>query len=98
MGAPGRVGPGDDLSLGRVNGQLGQSGVEQLDVVGGRARSGVAGAQQGGQGLSGGVEEGDHGGEAEAVLVGGRRPLLLRRETHQGGVEVDDVKARVQAR
>ena len=67
-------------------------------MVGGRARSGVAGAQQGGQGLTGGVEKGDHGGEAEAVLVGGRRTLLLRMGTYQGGVEVDDVKTRVQAR
>ena len=61
----------------------------------GRSGRGVARAQDGGQGLARGVEEGDHGREAEAVLVVGRRTLFVRVRIDQGGVDVDHVEARV---
>jgi hypothetical protein len=40
----------------RVDRELLQGGVEDLDVIGGGVRPGVAGAELAGQGLPGGVE------------------------------------------
>ena len=59
-------------------GSWAKRGVEQRHVVLGRPGGRIARAQDGGQGLAGGVEEGDHGREAEAVLVVGRRTLFVR--------------------
>ena len=84
VAGPGRVGPGDDLGGHWVHRQLGQRGVEQGHVVLGRSGRGIARAQDGSQGLARGVEEGDHGLEAEAVLVVRRRTLLV-------GVGIDEV-------
>ena len=80
-----------------VHRQLGQRGVEQAHMVLGRPGRRIARAQDRGQGLARGVEEGDHGLEAEAVLVVRRRILLVRVGIDQGAVDVDHVEARVHA-
>ena len=64
-------------------------------MVLGRPSRSIARAQDRGQGLARGVEEGDHGRGAEAVLVVRRRTLLVRVGIDQRGVDVDHVEARV---
>jgi len=53
-----RVGPHDHLGLCRVDRQLRQRVVQHGDVIDRRARTGVPGSQQPGEGLAGGVEIG----------------------------------------
>ena len=95
--APG-IGPGHDLDLVRVDRQLLQGGVEDLDVVGGGVRPGVAGAELAGQGLPGGVEIDQQGMEPEPPLVGRCRLFLLRVGVDQRPVEVEHVEPRIHAR
>jgi hypothetical protein len=76
VGKRGRVGPGDHLDLGGADGQLGQGQLEQLDVIRGGVRRGVAGTQDRRQGFASGIEDGQQRVEPEAPLVGGRRSSL----------------------
>jgi len=78
--------------------QLGEGGVEHRYVIGGGAGAGVAGPQQHGQLLAGGIQPGAQRVEPEPALVGRRRLFLLRVRPDQGGVDVDHVEARVHAR
>ncbi len=91
-----RVGADDHLGLRRIDRELRQRLVEH--VIGGRARPGVARAQQPGQRLTGGVEVGDERVEPEPLLVGGRRALLLRVRPDEGAIDVDHVEAGISAR
>jgi len=89
VGRPGRVGPQDDVMSDQamvVTGLvaylvLRREGtdhlVQQLEVIIGVVRAGVARAQYRPERLSGRVAPGTEGMEALAVLVGGRGILLL---------------------
>jgi hypothetical protein len=73
-------------------GQAGQGGVEQLKVLGGGGRPGVAGPQQTGQRLAGAittVDERHIGVIAERALISARCAVLLRVGGHQRGVHID---------
>ena len=82
--------------------QLGQRQPGRLDVVGGGVRPGVPGPQHDGQRLpvpaGAVVGEGGHGMEAEGLLPGRRRLLLLGVGDHDGGVQVDGDQAAARAR
>jgi hypothetical protein len=97
--AAGRVGPSDDLMIVRADRQLGQGGVEHLNMIGRGARTGVARPQLGGQRLPGGIQIGHQRIEAEPLLVSGRRALLvIGVRVDQGAVQIDDIEPRVHAR
>ncbi len=96
VGQPGGIGAGDHLR-GRHR-QLGEGGVEHRYVIGSGAGAGVAGPQQHGQLLAGGILPGAQRVEPEPALVGRRRLFLLRVRPDQGGVDVDHVEVRVHAR
>ena len=73
----GRVGPGHHLHDFRIDGQLRQRHGQQLDVIGGGVRSGVAGPQDPRQRLARRVQECEERVMPEPALVGRRRALLL---------------------
>jgi hypothetical protein len=77
-------------------GELGERQVEDLDVVGGGVGTGVARPQAAGQGLAGAVaavQVAHQRVEAEAVLVGPGRALLVGVGVQQRAVYVDDQQA-----
>jgi hypothetical protein len=61
---------------------------EQVEVVGGGVRAGVARPQLDRQHLAGVVAGHEHGVEAVRVFVGGCRAVLVRVGEHDGGVDV----------
>ncbi len=94
MGAAGGVGPDQRPPPAPVAlGQLGQGELDGGDVVGGRVRAGVPGAQEGGDGPAGAarpvVDEGRQRVMAVGLLPGRGRVLLVRMRAHQDAVEVD---------
>ncbi len=94
----GAVGADEDVGAVAVGvGDLGQSRVQDGDVVRGGVGAGVARPQHTGQGLAGVVQEAQHRVVAEAALVGGRCLLLLRVAGDQGGVDVQDQVGQVAA-
>jgi len=98
MGERARVGPGDHLMLGGVDGQLRECHGEQRDVIRRGVRPRVARPQQAGERFAGGVEEREQRMEPEAVLVVRRRAFLLGMRGDERCVEVDHVEPRVFAR
>ena len=77
------------ISVVRVNGKLGQGGVENSHMIGSGSRPGVARSQQGGECLAGGVEERHEGMEpAQPRLYVGASSLLV------GGVAMQRVPSR----
>jgi hypothetical protein len=70
-------------------GDLCQRLIGDLDVVGGGIGVRVPGPQHPGQRFPGVVQPGEQGVISIAVLVCGRRLLLLGMAGHQGGVEID---------
>ena len=71
-------------------GQLGDSCVEDVQVIGDRVRAGVARAQHRGECLAGLVGETEQRVEPEPALVGRARPLLVL------GVDLDQRRVDVQ--
>ena len=90
-----RVRPGHDLDLGRIDRQLGQRHRQDLDVIAGSVRSGVARPQNPGQGFTGGVQERQERMMPEPTLVRGGSALLVGMRRDQGGIDVDHIEAGV---
>ena len=70
-------------------GHLAQGSVEDVDVVGGGVRAGVAAAQLAGEKLPGVVAERQHRVIPERPLERRRRLFLLRMADHDRGVQID---------
>jgi hypothetical protein len=85
------VGADEDFGAVAVGvGDLGESLVEDGDVVGCGVRSGIARSQDRGEGLAGVVQEAEQRVVAEAAFVGGGGLFLLGVAGDQGRVDVQD--------
>ena len=89
------VGAADHLPRGGVDRQLTQRSIQDVDVVGGGTRPGVARSQQPGQRLTGGVQIRHQRVEPEPVLIGRRRVLFIRVDVDEHPVDIDHVETRI---
>ena len=89
------VGAADHLPRGGVDRQLSQRSIQDVDMIGGGARPGVARSQQPGQRLTGGVQIRHQRVEPEPALIGRRRVLFIRVDVDEHPVDIDHVEPRI---